>query len=202
MRTPSIGPLLIALFICILAFANFETTLAMLVKGQRVESSPFQFDFGKVCFTFAYIGLTLTVAQGLVVRRLAGRVPEGVMAAAGAVLDIAGFLLMIVAINQANLYLLFVALTVVVSGFAGMMPSLNSLISRRSDPVRQGSVLGVSQSVSSLARILGPMLGIPLLKRGLSWPYWTAGGLMLLGLVLVIAAARGGHDYATQTQEG
>ncbi len=202
MRTPSIGPLLVALFICILAFANFETTLAMLVKGQRVESSPFQFDFGKVCFTFAYIGLTLTVAQGLVVRRLAGRVPEGVMAAAGAVLDIAGFLLMIVAINQANLYLLFVALTVVVSGFAGMMPSLNSLISRRSDPVRQGSVLGVSQSVSSLARILGPMLGIPLLKRGLSWPYWTAGGLMLLGLVLVIAAARGGHDYAAQTQEG
>ncbi len=102
---------------------------------------------------------------------------------------------MIVAIADGRLWLLLTALTVVVAGFAGMNPSLNSLISRRSDPARQGSVLGVSQSVSALARILGPMLGIPLLKHGISLPYWTAFGLMILGLLLVIAAARGGRDY-------
>ena len=76
-----------------------------------------------------------------------------------------------------------------------MMPSLNSLISRRSDPAQQGGVLGVTQSVSSLARILGPMIGIPLHGRGIGLPYWLATGLMALGLVLVIVAARGGRDY-------
>jgi DHA1 family tetracycline resistance protein-like MFS transporter len=198
MRTPSIGPLMIALFICILAFANFETTLSMLVKGDRIKGSSFPFDFGQVCYLFAYIGFTLLLAQGLIVRRLASRIPEGVMAACGALLDIAGFMLMIVAIADGRLWLLLTALTIVVAGFAGMNPSLNSLISRRSDPARQGSILGVSQSVSAMARILGPMLGIPLLKHGSSLPYWTATGLMILGLVLVIVAARGGKDYAVQ----
>ena len=78
-----------------------------------------------------------------------------------------------------------------------MMPSLNSLISRRSDPAQQGGILGVTQSVSSLARILGPMIGIPLHGVGIGLPYWLAAALMGAGLVLVIVAARGGRDYGT-----
>jgi MFS family permease len=35
-------------------------------------------------------------------------------------------------------------------------PSLNSLISRRAGREEQGEVLGVSQSVGSLSRVLGP----------------------------------------------
>jgi MFS transporter, DHA1 family, tetracycline resistance protein len=104
-------------------------------------------------------------------------------------------------ISQPDIRLLFVALTIVVAGFALMMPSLNSLISRRSDPARQGAVLGVSQSVSALARILGPLVGIPLLVRNPALPYWTAAGLMSLGLVLVIVAARGGRDYAAASNQ-
>jgi MFS family permease len=87
-------------------------------------------------------------------------------------------------------------LTIVVVGFALMMPSLNSLISRRSDPAKQGGILGVGQSVSSLARILGPLVGIPLLTRHTTWPYWLAAALMTLGLLLVSVAARTGKDYS------
>jgi hypothetical protein len=36
------------------------------------------------------------------------------------------------------------------------------LISRRSDPARQGEILGVNQSAAALARILGPMMGVTL----------------------------------------
>ncbi len=63
LRIPSVGLLLLALFICILAFANYETTVAMLVKGEGFDS-PFSFSFRQVCLTFAFIGLTLTLAQG------------------------------------------------------------------------------------------------------------------------------------------
>ena len=49
-----------------------------------------------------------------------------------------------------------------VSGFAFMTPSLQSLISRRSDPAKQGGILGVSQGVSALARIIGPLVAVPL----------------------------------------
>ena len=196
MQTPSIGPLLVALFICILSFANFETTLSLLLKGQT-EAAPFDFSLKEVGWTFAYIGITLTFAQGVLVRRMAGRVSEGHLATAGALLDIAGFLMLLHAIDAADHNWLMVALAVIVIGFAFMMPSLNSLISRRSDPAQQGGILGVTQSVSSLARILGPMLGIPLHGIAIGLPYWLATGLMAVGLALVIVAARGGRDYGT-----
>lgn len=191
---PSLGPLLLALFICILAFANYETTVAMLVKGEGVDS-PYAFSFRQVCLTFAFIGLTLSLAQGFLVRRLAGRIHEGVMAATGAGLDIVGFLLVIAAISAKSVIGLFAAMAVVVVGFSMMMPSLNSLISRRSDPSKQGGILGVAQSISSLARILGPMIGIPLIERQATFPYWTAAGMMCLGLLMVVVAARGGNDF-------
>jgi MFS family permease len=198
LATPSIGLLLLTLFVCIFAFANFETTISMLLKGDEgggTYDSPFTFDFREICLTFAYIGFTLTLAQGFLVRRLASRLPEGVMAGSGAVLEVGGFGLTIAAIDAASAQMLFAALTIVVVGFAFMMPSLNSLISRRTDPARQGGVLGIGQSVSSLARILGPVVGIPLLARHSTLPYWVAGGLMALGLALVVIAARGGKDF-------
>jgi predicted MFS family arabinose efflux permease len=90
---------------------------------------------------------------------------------------------------------------VVVVGFAMMMPSHNSLISRRSDPAKQGGILGVAQSISSLARIVGPMIGVPLVERHSTFPYWTAAGMMSLGLLMVVVAARSGRDYAPAAAE-
>jgi len=220
---PSIGPLLLTLFVCILAFANFETTLSLLLSGgkndpvvagstdhkeeagamvpveQRLESSPFHFSPKQVLFTFSFIGFTLTVAQGLFVRRLLGVISEGTMAAMGSVLDILGFGAIIGAIQKGDVWILFGAITLMVFGFAMMMPSLNSLISRRSDPAKQGSILGIGQSVSALARILGPMLGLPLLVQTaflpIVLPYVVGAGLMALGLIMILTSARSGHDF-------
>src|SRR5262249_3502066 len=50
-------------------------------------------------------------------------------------------------------------LTILVTGFAFMTPSVQSLISRRTDPAGEGEVVGVNQSAAALARILGPMFG-------------------------------------------
>ena len=207
LATPSVGPLLVSLFVCIFSFAMFETTLSMLVNadeatisetGQQIQlDSPFHFSYGKVCLTFSFIGLSLTFAQGFLVRRLSGRFSEGTLAKWGAALDIIGFLLLVQAIDIASVSLLFGSLFVVVVGFALMMPTLNSLISRRSDPEKQGGILGVGQSVGSLARILGPAVAIPMLVKNISLPYYVAAALMMLGQALIVYAARGGKDYGT-----
>jgi MFS family permease len=197
--TPSIGPLLLAIFVCVFSFANFETTLSLTIKGGKdLPGSPFAFSWGQICLTYAFIGLTLAVVQGGIVRRLAGRVKEGALAATGALLELAGFALMATAVAIGSAGLLFAALGVVVAGFSFMQPNLNSLLSRRSDPHKQGSILGVGQSVNSLARIFGSALGIPMLKLQLGLPYYAAAGMMGLGLVLVIFAARVGKDYAAE----
>lgn len=195
---PSIGMLLVAVFFCVFSFANFETTLSMLIKGSaEAADQKFQFTWREVCLTYAYIGFTLALVQGAIVRRMSGRVREGTMCAAGAVIEIAGFALVVLAIGRSSPALLMVSLALVVTGFSFMQPNLNALLSRRTDPAKQGVVLGIGQSVSSLARILGSALGIPLLKYHLELPYFGAAGLMALGLILVLVAARTGKDYTT-----
>lgn len=197
MSIPSVALILVAMFVCIFSFGNFETTLSMLIKGgENAADSPFEFSWRGVCLTYAFIGFTLAMVQGGVVRRLAGRISEGTLAATGALIEVVGFGLMLAAISSGSTGMLFGALAVVVTGFSFMQPNLNALLSRRSDPKKQGMILGVGQSVSSLARIFGSGLGIPLLKMQLAMPYYVATGLMGLGLLLVIVASRAGKDYA------
>ncbi|MDA1053328.1 MAG: MFS transporter [Planctomycetota bacterium] len=194
---PSVALILVAMFVCIFSFGNFETTLSMLIKGGEEVTSPFEFSWRDVCLTYAFIGFTLALVQGGVVRRLAGRISEGTLAATGALIEVVGFGLMLAAISGGSTGMLFGALVVVVTGFSFMQPNLNALLSRRSDPEKQGMILGVGQSVSSLARIFGSGLGIPLLKLQIAMPYYVATGLMGLGLLLVVVASRAGKDFST-----
>jgi MFS family permease len=100
---------------------------------------------------------------------------------------------------------LLVGLGIVVSGFAFMTPSLNSLLSRWTDPTKQGGILGIGQSMSSLGRILGPLAGVPLVEnRALAetlgvtaaeLPLFLAAGMMTVGLALIVIASSRGRDF-------
>ncbi len=198
-KTPSIVLLLSAIFICVFSFANFETTLSMLIKGSDdVQQSPFNFTWKQICGTFVFIGLTLAVIQGGIVRRVAGRIPESFLATFGAVMEVVGFLVVVLAIQTENWVTLYIALVVIVSGFSCMQPSLNSLLSRRTSPEKQGAVLGFGQSVNALARILGSGIGIPLLKLNLMAPYFAAAGLIAIGAVMILFAVKSGEDYPSE----
>ena len=185
--------LLATSFICISSFSMLESTLSLLLKGQTAAA--FQVSFERLFLVYAYIGLILSLVQGFIVRRLAGRVPEARLAMIGISMEISGFSLMILAITRSSLGWLFVALTLLVAGFGMLSPSLQSLLSRRSDPKKQGKILGVAQSVSSMGRIVGSGMGIPLLKTGLRLPYLLSAVLMLLGMAMVWWAARSGGDF-------
>jgi MFS family permease len=191
----AISYLLIGFFICIFSFASFESTLSLLIKGSSsFEQAPFQFSFRQVCLTFAAIGLLVAIFQGGVVRRLAKRIPERVLAIAGACIEVVGFAILAYAVHLASLNWLFAALVVIVAGYSCLQPSLYSLLSRWTDPSRQGQVLGVGQSVSALARIFGSGLGIPLLKAQILAPYILGSILMIALAGFVHLACRTGRD--------
>jgi predicted MFS family arabinose efflux permease len=107
---------------------------------------------------------------------------------------------MIAAILSQSVALLFVALGIVVAGFSFMQPSLSSLLSRRTDPEKQGIAMGLGQSANSLARIVGSGIGIPLLKLSLTFPYYLAAALMTVGGVVTVVAATRGKDYEKKTE--
>jgi MFS family permease len=188
-RMPSVGLLLLTSFVCVFSFANFESTLSLSLDNR------FGFELEQICLTFAFVGMVLMLVQGGIVRRLAGKVRDAALAGTGAVLEIIGFSMLWLVGENYSLTVFLLALAIIVSGFAFITPSLNSLISRRSDPARQGSILGVTQSISSLARILGPMIGIPLFSWRQNAPLWLAIGMMAIGLALVMMASTRGRDY-------
>jgi MFS family permease len=189
---PSMGLLLFGSFVTVLSFANLESTLSLLLKHPRGR---FALDFQGVLLVYAYIGLVLSFAQGFLVRRLAGKLSESKLALIGGVTTILGYLAIPVASSRGSLELLLAALLIEVTGFAFLPTALNSLISRRSDPARQGGILGLNQSLVSLSRILGPVAGVRLFYGSPALPYWMAAALMSVSLVLVMVAAATGRDF-------
>lgn len=186
--------LLIGFFVCIFAFASFETTLSLLI-AESYESSPFAFSYKKICLTFAFIGFMVAIVQGGIVRRLAKRISERNLAVAGALIEVVGFGLLALAVHKESEAWLYGSLAVIVAGYSCLQPSLYSLISRWSDPEKQGTAMGVSSSVSAMARIFGSALGIPMLKAFLLLPYFVASGLMLVVAVMIAVACRTGRDF-------
>jgi MFS family permease len=201
-RSPAIGPVMLVFFLATLGFASFEVTLAQLNKDAL------QLEERNNLLIFAYVGLVLMLTQGVLYRRMAKKVTEatfmllgiicmgfGVLALGGvtyaAVEQWAGFATLLT--TQ------LIALTLAVMGFAFLTPSAQALISRRSDPARQGEILGVNQSISAMARILGPILGLSLYaaSRTHLLPYVFGGLLLLAMLPLIPVIRRGGNETIT-----
>jgi len=160
LATPVVGGLVLVYFLSIFAFANFETTLARLTKAA------FDMDDDGNFLVFAAIGFMLLLAGGGY-RPLAKRLSEATLLSGGVCLMIVGLACVgCVAFAAARgvtgdwlQYMFYVASALAVAGFACVNPSVSALISRRTDPDRQGEVLGVNQSFASLGRILGPLAG-------------------------------------------
>ncbi len=175
------GTVLLSIFLTTFAFAQFESTLSLLTESLG------QSDRGNF-FLFAYVGLVLTIAQGGIVRRLAKKMPAARLAAGGTLIMVLGLLLIGVAGNNESVRQLYWFVPVAVVGFSAVTPSLQSLLSLNTSSDQQGEILGLGQSVSALARILGPVAGMQLFDpEHVAWPYWGGAGLMVVALLFMLA---------------
>ncbi len=184
---PTVGLLLATFFVATFAFANFEGTLPRLTRDAFGFGDRYNF------YLFAYVGLLLTLAQGLIVRRLMPVLGEVTMTVGGTVLMGIG----LAGIGGSALWMSWMAagaaLPIAVLGFAALTPSLQALISRRTAAHIQGEVLGVAQSASALARIAGPLVGNVLYGQGggHATPYLFGACVMALAFVLSLGIGRG-----------
>lgn len=189
LSTPTVGTLVLISFLAIFGFANFEGTLSLFTE------SAFGLQDADNFLVFAYVGFVLMLAQGGLYRRLAGKLPEERLMAIGVTLMFIGLagLAGVAWISHGGTVstgikvVFYAALAVAVTGFAFLNPSVSALVSKRSDPNRQGEVLGVAQSFGALGRILGPFLGLVLFKLEPSrtLPYLAAAGLLLVVVLLL-----------------
>jgi len=162
-----------------IAFAGFESTLALLTKeryGQGIRGNG---------LLFTYIGFCLLIAQGVLVRRFMPRVGERLFVRIGAVL--LGLGLLGIPLGGTALSWVLPVLAVTVLGFAMVTPSLASLLSLHTPTDLQGEVMGLGQSGTSFARILGPFVGNVLFARNPESPYWAGAVLVLVAAAAALA---------------
>jgi DHA1 family tetracycline resistance protein-like MFS transporter len=212
LRTPQVGILVATFFLATFAFGGLESTLALvnklLLTGEQVSRAQREQMLSREAarhtwteqinfLIFAYIGLVLMLMQGFVYRRLVQRFGEVRFLRAGLVfmtlglLGAVGVLLLLIHREMAPGTAVLIGsglavMTLAVIGFALLTPSIQALISRRSDPARQGEVLGVNQSAAALARVLGPFIGLSLFDLLASHilPYAFGAGLLFCVFLL------------------
>ncbi len=168
-QRPVIGLLLILFFLATFALANMEATFALLSKVK------YQYTEAQTGYVFAYMGLLTATVQGGMIRSLVKKLGEHKLIVIGTLAFAVSLLLLPYCWN---FWTLAADLALLSFGQGVNTPSITSLISQYASADEQGSVLGVTQSLSSLARVLGPIWGGTLFDIGFQWPYLTAAGFM------------------------
>jgi DHA1 family tetracycline resistance protein-like MFS transporter len=173
---------LAASFLLTAAFAVIHVTLPLFGRDVWHDSTR------QMGMLFAYMGIISAVVQGGLVGRLAPRLGEKRVAVAGGLLLAIGLALVPEAAGKLSLY---AALGVLSAGSALATPSVYAIVSRRASASQQGAALGITQTASTLGRIIGPTIaGFLIGTSGLSAPFWAGALLGLLGMVAALFLPR------------
>jgi DHA1 family tetracycline resistance protein-like MFS transporter len=187
---PNLPMVLLVYFLVVAAFASFEATFALYSERR------FGFTPATIGYMFAWIGVVLATVQGVLVGRVVKRVGEKrlVPLAIFAIALALGFVPV-----AGTVPLLAAVAGLLAMGMGFNSPSMLSAISQLADARDQGSTLGVSQSLGSLARIIGPLWGGWVFDQfGVQFPFFTSAAVMLLACALsVVAFNRDEHGPAS-----
>ncbi len=180
-KRPTLAPLF-GQFVCfIFAFSTFMSGIALFAE-RRFRWHDHPFGPTEIGYLFAFTGALGIVLQAAGIGRLVKRFGE-------ARLVVVGFAAMLV--SQVFLGLvhdigpLLVVASISSIGVGVLRPALTSLISQNAGRNEQGTVLGLNQSLQSIAQIAAPAAGGCLLTAGLlpEWA-WMSAAAALLGLAL------------------
>jgi DHA1 family tetracycline resistance protein-like MFS transporter len=176
--------LLLISFVSMAAFVMMEATAGLYLAKLFGWQDP-KIAARKTGWFFGYVGLVIVIVQGGLIGRLTKKRGEWPLAIAGAVfvaLGMAGYV--------AAAHVTAVVVTLAIAGALNAIgrslqgPTLSSLLSKFSDPREQGVVFGMYHGLSSLARVIGPILA------GLTYPLWkNTGPFVTSGAIVLVAGA-------------
>lgn len=191
-KRPQIGLLITISFLATFVFAGMETTFAMW-SNREFGWGPEQNGY-----LFAFIGIVSAGIQGGAIGKLVKKFGERSLIIQGA-LALAIGMALIPFSGTYGLGLLIVAMCIIAFGFSIINPSLNSLISLNAGNDEQGTIFGVTRSMTTLSRVVGPAwAGMIFAQIGRDWPYFVGTLLMLVVMIIAFKAKQpaGEHDIS------
>ena len=178
---PVLRKRLLQFLVYITSFSLFISGFALFAERRfTYEGRPF--GPREIGYVFGYIGFLGIILQGGLIGRLVKRFGEARLVAAGFVALAVGYFGLGAATSVALLVLMG---TFAAFGNGVIRPALTSLITQQAERREQGVVLGLTQSLMSMASIVSPMVaGLLIEHRMLKEWAWVAAGLAAIGVVL------------------
>lgn len=152
LSSKKVGIFVIIFFFITFAFANIHATF--LLFAERDEG--LDLNIQEVGLTLAVLGVVAAVVQGTLIKFFKDKFGEEVSLIIGNIITGIGLLLIPLAISK---FLLFIIISILAFGNGINNPMVLGLISKNTGRDEQGSVLGINQSLGSLARFFGPVWG-------------------------------------------
>jgi DHA1 family tetracycline resistance protein-like MFS transporter len=184
-RDTRLASMLWQFFAFTFAFSTFFSGFALFAE-RRFTYNAQPFGTEEVGYVFAYSGLVGILIQGAGIGRLVRSFGERRLIEVGFATMAIGFALLAVVYRIS--YML-VAIGFLTFGSAVLRPSITSLITTRAARHRQGMVIGLMQSLMSIAQIIAPFIAGALIQHHLLGTWAWAGTIVCaVGLSLIVAA--------------
>jgi MFS family permease len=186
-----LGLLMVMGFLQVTAFGSMEQVFSLFFKVHLNLSLA---DAGaKTGYALAFVGVVSAVIQGGLIRRLTPRYGERRLLVSGLLLFTASIFFMPFGPTYGSYFLILLPLAV---GRSFIDPSTSSLISKAVSANEQGRTFGTFQGLNSLARVIGPFVGLTIFDTHPALPFLLAGGLCVIVLGLSFVLFRQTHGVA------
>jgi len=202
LKQPRLAFVLTIYFLFVVSFSIMTTSFSLYTMFR------FGYDAQHTGYLFAYVGIIAVIIQGGLIGRLVKRFGELPLIIVGALFfAISLFAVPFVGPAAGGLGALLLGGGVFSMGNSLATPALTSLASKSAGAKEQGTVLGVTQSVASLARAIGPsvaalLIASPIAHIGadgvahymsddsLFVTFWTGAAIMLVAFLLAFYFSR------------
>jgi MFS family permease len=173
---PLTGAVYIIYFIVTFAFSTIPVIVPLLVEEF------YNFSAVEMSYLFMYIGVLQVLLQAGGIGKIMQKISEESLIIIGPLLMLGGIFVMPL---TRSLIVFLGTLSLLSAGVALTNTIVPSFLSKRTPLDRQGQVLGLTQSVSSLARVPGPVVsGVIYDLGGTGMPFFVSAIILFLPVVL------------------
>ncbi len=157
------------------------------VSANMLWNDKNKFDPQQIGFVFSFIGICTAITQGLLIGWFVKKFSEvRLMFMAIIILAICMITITLVPVNLFIPYELMI-LALLALGNGMLRPTAMVILSRLTDRSRQGMIMGVFASVSSLSMGIGAAIATPLYALGWNNPFYIGALLLIFPMILIFS---------------